>query len=305
MTLDNPQGVIPMDAPPQLRSQRTQLGAELRRLRKLAGVSGREIGRRTGMSQATVSRIELGTTAPALPQVDAWCSALDTDSRTRSRLRAEAELALNEVDPLSAVAASGLVPLQEDVRQLEATTNDLRNFQLSHVPGLLQTPEYAREVLGLSLPGLAADLDEAVALRVARQAVMADPRRHFGFVMTEGALTWQPASGPPGLLRGQLDRIVALAGLASIDVGIIPASAPMHALPRCPFVIYDDRDTGHQPFVILELPHAALYASDPGDVEIYRKQYDAMRRSAVTGREALALVRAIAQRLTDGSLRAG
>ncbi|MGW4247460.1 helix-turn-helix domain-containing protein, partial [Nocardia sp. NPDC004722] len=39
---------------------RQQLGAELRRLRDIAGISGRELAKRVGISQSTLSRIEAG-----------------------------------------------------------------------------------------------------------------------------------------------------------------------------------------------------------------------------------------------------
>ena len=54
---------------------RQQLGAQLHRLRDLAGVSGRELAPQVGISQSTLARIEAGDRAPSLPEVIAWCIA--------------------------------------------------------------------------------------------------------------------------------------------------------------------------------------------------------------------------------------
>jgi transcriptional regulator with XRE-family HTH domain len=281
------------ELPQSPRARGAQLGAELRRLRRLAGKSGREIARSTGMSQTLVSRIERGATIPSLPQVSAWADAIDAADDARAYLAALAESALNEVESFRNAPADGVAPLQEDVRQQEASTRALLNFQSSHVPGLLQTEDYARSVMRVVLAEPPADLDTAVAVRMARQSVLAEPGKRFEFLMTEAAVRWVPADTEPGMLAAQLSRIIGLAELPNISVGVIPSGAPMWALTRCPFVLYDDRLPGHQPFVIIEAMHAAIYAVDPADVDKYRAEMAALRRSALMGAEAADFLRAL------------
>jgi hypothetical protein len=45
---------------------------------------------------------------------------------------------------------SGLAAVQDSVRDLEATTRVVRNFQPGIIPGLLQTAEYARRIMALT-----------------------------------------------------------------------------------------------------------------------------------------------------------
>ncbi|MGH3906989.1 MAG: helix-turn-helix domain-containing protein, partial [Pseudonocardiaceae bacterium] len=54
--------------PPQLR----RLGLELRGLRRDAGLTGQQLAERVGLSQSTVSRIELGQTVPSVSDVEQW-----------------------------------------------------------------------------------------------------------------------------------------------------------------------------------------------------------------------------------------
>jgi hypothetical protein len=58
--------------------------------------------------------------------------------------------------------------------------------------------------------------------------------------------------------------------------------------------LYEDRENDRPAFVAMETPHASLDASDPADVDLYRRELARFRESAVFGDDALALVRAIA-----------
>ena len=75
------------------------------------------------------------------------------------------------------------------------------------MPGLLQTPEYARYRLSESLEeiGAADDVDEAVGARMQRQQVLYRPGKRFNFVITEAVLRYRLC--PPEALAGQLDRL--------------------------------------------------------------------------------------------------
>jgi transcriptional regulator with XRE-family HTH domain len=275
------------------RTQRARLGAELRRVRTLAGLSGRQIAEATGLSQPTVSRIERGESVPSLREVIAWADAAEVGTDRKALILGMAEAAVNEVTTLRVRLGNGLAAVQEDVRSLEATARTLRNFQPGIIPGLLQTAGYARRILALADD--TADTGSAVAARLARQEILHEPGRSFEFLLTEAALRYRP--GPREVLTAQLDHLAAVVTLETISFGVIPADAEMHAITRCGFILYEDRIDAQPPFAIVETPHASLYANDPADVEVYRDQLAAFRQSAVYGAEALDIVRHIAHPL--------
>lgn len=274
----------------EIRPQLTRLGGELRRVRMLAGLSGRAIADAVGISQATVSRIERGASVPSLRELTAWADVTGVSEDRRALLLGLGEAAVNEVTPLRDRLGGGLAGVQESVRELEATARTLRNFQPGFIPGLLQTAPYARSILTLASPG--ADIAAAVAARLSRQLILHEPDRSFEFLMTESALRYRP--GPRSIRAAQLDHLAAVVTLDTVSFGVIPADAEMHAITRCGFVIYEDRIDGLPPFVIAETPHASVYANDPADIAVYREQLAAFRESAVYGDEALAIVRRIA-----------
>ena len=277
------------------QAHRTRLGEELRRLRVLAGLSGAQVAVAAGVSQSTISRIERGDAVPTLAQVNAWADAARAGEERRIMLLSLAEAAVNEVITHRERLTGGLAAVQDTVHDLERTARTLRHFQPCIIPGLLQTAEYARRILTFADPS--ADIGQAIAARMARQRLLYEPDRSFEFLLTEAALRSRP--GPEHVLTAQLDHLAAVVTLETISFGVIPAGAEMHAIPRCAFILYEDRMDDRPPFAFVETPHASLSASDPPDVQIYRDQLEAFRRSAVYGPDAISIVRAIAHPLTS------
>ena len=294
--------------PGEPRAQRGQLGAELRRVRMLAGLSGRQLARAAGLSQSAVSRAERGESVLSLPEVTAWADAAGVSGDRRAVLLALAEAAVNEVATFRLRLRGGLAAAQDSVGDLEASARVVRNFQPGIIPGLLQTADYARRIMALADTGHDGGLAAAVAARLARQQALHDPARSFEFVMTEAALRYRPGAPdilaiPDGwpaaalteqALTGQLDHLAAVVTAQTISFGVIPADAEMHAITRCGFILYEERTGGQPPVAVIETPHAALTASDPADIALYRDQLARLRQSAVYGADALGIVRSIA-----------
>jgi transcriptional regulator with XRE-family HTH domain len=271
---------------------REYLGAELSRLRRLAGISGRDLAARIGISQPKVSRIETGAGVPTLPEVHAWVAEVGADEDTRERLVRLTEAAYTTSQPWRSALRGGRSHLQDDVRAIETTARTVRVCQTSVIPGLLQTAEYARRLFPLVTAGMSAhDHAAAVSGRLRRQEALYDEAKRFEFLITEAALRWTPG-GPPAVIAAQLARLESVATLPNVWVGLLPFDTPTR--PWDSFVIFDDRDDEQDPIVDLELLHAELTVSDPRDVAVYREQYARWREVALTGDQGLGLLRRIA-----------
>lgn len=276
-------------------AQRERLGTELRRVRRLAGLAGRDMARQIGASQAHVSRVEAGKAVPTLPQVRAWAAAADVPEEARPALVALTEAALNEFDSWQARDGAQLAAMQRDVGGLEAEAGVSRHFQPAIVPGLLQTAEYARRVLAITDIRGWGDHAAAVAARMERQQILYQPGRRFEFLLTEAAIRLR--IGPPHVMRGQTARIRSAMSLENVDIGIVPLGEDAKVIPWCAFHLYDDLPDGQLPFVTMEIPHGRLTVSDPADVAVYAEQIEAIRQAAAHGTEAEGLLD-----LIDGSL---
>src|SRR5271154_1259213 len=175
------------EEPGVLLGKRRRLGAELRRLREQAGLSGRQLAEQVGVSQSKVSRIESGAALPSLPQVASWAAAVGAPEPATRKVLGLAEAAYAGVDAWDA-AMTGRAGLQPEFQEVEDRSRVLLVYEPTLVPGLLQTAGYARRVFTMFDPAYAAsDIPGVVADRMDRQVALYDPAREFGFLITEAA----------------------------------------------------------------------------------------------------------------------
>lgn len=274
------------DIPRPLR----RLGLALRGLRLDARLTGNQLAELTGLSQSTISRIELGQAMPSLADIDGWARVTGASRERQDELRELAEAAAVETISWSRATRRGLPELQKDVRELEATSAVILNFQPTIVPGLLQTADYARRLVTSGYPAGRPDIAAAVTARLDRQAILYDDSRRLEFVIAEGALRWR--LGPPQTMITQLDRVASLATLPNVTIGVIPQVAEVPAWHVHGFAILDERSAG-PPLVRVETLTTGLSISDPDAVERYRQAFRMLREAAVFGDQAAALIRAL------------
>jgi transcriptional regulator with XRE-family HTH domain len=275
--------------PGSRKARRAALGAELRRLRQLASISQYEISQALNVNPATVSRIESGGRPVSLPDLRSWAKVIGASGDVLEHLEWMAEQALTESVPMDDVRAAGAPAIQRDIYQrLELPSRYIAAWCPSYLTGLLQTREYARRVYGLIKPP--EEVEAAVAARLARQQVLYEAGHRLEFILAETALRWR--TGKPDFLRPQLDRLIDLAAYPNVEIRVIPSDADMMVPPLGEFVLYDERDEG--PLVGVETLHGDI---ETGDAQPYREELGRLRRSALSGDEAIAFIRDLARRL--------
>lgn len=127
----------------------------------------------------------------------------------------------------------------KDLIGFEAEATALYNYEPLLVPGLAQTPDYARAILEGTHDGLSeAELDTLVASRMGRQVVLGRAQVHL--LIDEGAL--RRNLGRPAMMRAQLQHLGALSSRANILVQVVPFDAPAHPGLEGPFVRLDFLD---------------------------------------------------------------
>jgi transcriptional regulator with XRE-family HTH domain len=273
--------------------QRFRLGEALRELRRAADLTGEQLATELGVSQSKVSRIELGQSVPAAVDVERWTAVTGAPAEQTAHLLELAERAGTEAVAWRRGLRGGLVGLQQETAALEASAQLIRSFHPVLVPGLLQTPAYAKAVFTAAHPAGRADVAEAVAARMNRQAILYEETRRYEFVLAEAGLRWR--LGPTDLLLGQLDRLGVVATLPNVSLGIIPLAAELHAWHSHGFVIFAERDG--ESVVHVETLTSALNVHEPVGVTAYQEAFDRLQGSAVVGAEARALLERIAKDL--------
>jgi transcriptional regulator with XRE-family HTH domain len=171
--------------------RRRKLGEELRRLRLDAGLTSRDAGRLAGWHQSKVSRIETGASGVKAADVTLLLEVYGVgDTQLRSLL----ETLAGAADGAGSGwwhAFRGLIPPEyRDFISLEANACVARTLETSVVPGLLQTPDYARAVTRAALEELPVEsVNSLVEVRIARQSVLrAERPLQLSAVLDEAAL---------------------------------------------------------------------------------------------------------------------
>ena len=183
--------------------------------------------------------------------------------------------------------------------ELEAKTGLLSNYQPAAIPGLLQTPAYARRTLIAGPDGVPPDIGQRVIDRIDRQRVLYDESKLFRFVIPEAVLRW-PYGPPddPAVLdehREQLARVEWAAERPNVTVGILPL-APVPVWRTAGFVIFDDVEDG-EPQVHLEWLTRPYNIFEPEQVEMCRQAFSNLLGASATGEEVRRLITAAATEL--------
>ncbi|WP_431933664.1 helix-turn-helix domain-containing protein [Nonomuraea jabiensis] len=258
------------------------LGELLRRLRRDAGLTGKDLAQRAQVAQPTISRIETGQLLPTPETVERLVAALGLDEAGRAELDALLVRLRDEVSRLKGGLAGREAANAARVR----AGRRLTSFQSAVIPALLQTADCARLALAVGRDVEEGDAAKAAAVRVEAQSVLFDSAREFSFLLTEGAVRTWP--GPPSLMLAQLDRLVTVATLSHVTLGVVPWSVQVPTFPLHGFTIYDDTVS------VIESLTGDLTLTGPDELAAHVETFEAFAGVAVYGDELRKLLESIA-----------
>ncbi|MGW0911924.1 helix-turn-helix domain-containing protein [Streptomyces sp. NPDC002784] len=278
--------------------RRRKLGAELRALRAGAGLTSGEAARLVGWHQSKVSRIETGASGVKPADVrlllDAYAVA---DSQLRELL-----LVLAGSDDGAGrhhwwhAYRGVLPPTYRDFISLESQASAMRTLETSVVPGLLQTPEYAREVTRAAVGGLDETderLDTLVEVRLARQDVLrGEPPLELSAVLDEAVLHRE--IGGPGVMARQLWQLVEAGRLPQVRLQVLPFTAGAHIGVTGPFVIFSFSRTSDLDVVVLDHLTSSLYLERKEDLQAYTEAFTTLQIHALSPEESLDYIAGLA-----------
>jgi transcriptional regulator with XRE-family HTH domain len=264
------------------------LAAILHRLREDSGMSTYQLAEALGWSQSRVTRIERGRIAATAEDVEAWAGATRAPGHVRDELSELAYEAWTHTRSWRTSHRRGLAARQREMSELERSCTLLRQFQPEAIPGLLQSPSYARHLLIMADITGQCDIDAAVTARMERQQVLREQGRQFEYVLVEGALRWRP--GPAEIMAEQRDYLLATARLPSVSIAVIPFDQQARAPYIHPFTIYD---TPGAPLVLTEQYTGETFISDTRDIAVYQRTFDLLRESALAADRTAGFIRSV------------
>ena len=270
--------------------RRRKLGAELRALRASAALTSGEAARLVGWHQSKVSRIETGASGVKPADVrlllDAY-GVTDADLRELLLVLAGSDEGGGSGRHHWWHAYRGVLPpTYRDFISLESQASAMRTLETSVVPGLLQTPEYARAVTRAAVDGLDDErLDALVEVRLARQDVLrAERPLELSAVLDEAVLRREV--GGPEVMTRQLRRLLEAARLPQVCLQVLPFTAGAHVGITGPFVIFSFSSTSDLDVVVLDHLTSSLYLERKEDLEAYTEAFNTLQGHALSPEES-------------------
>ncbi|MGW1792065.1 helix-turn-helix domain-containing protein [Streptomyces tubercidicus] len=187
----------------------------------------------------------------------------------------------------------------ERILEAEKRAKSIEDWCPTLIPGLLQTPTYARAVVRATHPlELDAKVEETTEARVARSALFEKDHKTPMYWVILPEYVWRCPILPPEEMSDQLVQIAELARRRRIVPQVLPWNCGPHPLMVGLTKIMTFPDA--PPLVYLESQHSGVTLDDPALVEDYRKSYDLLRATALPPVESLAIIEDAAEDFRNG-----
>jgi len=272
---------------PEVRSptvRRRELGTLLRALRTGKGLTVEQVAARLLCSPSKVSRMETGHGAATPRDIRDLCDLYSvTDEAERDRLMRLAREGKQQGWWQSYELSQFAVYVG-----LEADAVAIQRYQSTIIPGLLQTPEYARAMHEVVIPKLAPErIDEYIEVRMTRQRLLTqNPALHFWVVLDEAVL--HRTVGGPGVMSAQLDHLIEVTNLPNVTMQVIPYDAGAHPAMDSTFSMLNFANSVPS-VVYIEGLVGWIYVDNPQDIARYRQVFERLCDIALSPVESIEL----------------
>lgn len=275
-----------------------ELGAELRRRRELAGYNGLEMSRRLGWSPTQISRVETGARYITPADVAIYLSSCGVP---RDDMDPILELA-REVRNDYRFKSHG-EKLPDELTTLifhETTAATIDGFELTVVPGLLQTEDYIRELLRETGQYSGASMEFRVQARIDRQGLLrkSEPPWCTFFIHENGL---RMPVGSRRIMQDQLLQLTFLAAWQRCRIRVVPIAAGPRGLANSPFQLMGYAD--HGAVVNVEQESASVFLDSSEHVDHFRRVLARLDHAALDegqSRQFLAELASEFERAEDG-----
>ena len=270
--------------------RRLRLAAELRALRTQGGLTHEQLAKKTGQSRAQISRLENGHGADQ-DDVMKILDALGVDGHRWTQIMTIAREA-GERGWWESNKAMGA--RQALYANLEAGATTIREFQVAFLPGLLQTPDFARarvEAERLTGP-VSFEPESAIEARNGRQRMLNRPGGPtYEVIIDEVAV--RRGAAPPEVVKAQLYHIaMTVNGRPRVTVRVLPIDTVIdgYSVPRSAFSIYTFSDPGDPTVVAVDTVTDDLLLTDEQAVKRYDELYGRLHDAAFSVDDSLDLL---------------
>ncbi|GAB3432479.1 helix-turn-helix transcriptional regulator [Actinophytocola sediminis] len=267
-------------------------------MRRQARLTGKALAESLAWQASKISKIENGKQAPTDDDIRAWTRETNTEHETESLLASLHTLEVQHSE-WKRVLKAGMVSHQLELSRQDEQTKLYRSFEPAVVPGLLQTPEFARALFSRAVvvhrtPN---DVNDAVVKRMQRQEMLYRTGKAFHFVITEATLRNRLCAVE--IMLGQLDRLISLTSLRNVRIGVIGYETQYIVDPRHGFMMYNSD------LVKIETYSAELNLRQLHEIELYTATFEKLAAVASYGAAARAIIHRVIADLSSSQIEDG
>lgn len=277
-----------MDHSPTVRGRR--LMREVKRLRESSGMSSDEAARRLDFSKSKLYRIENGKSRIDADDLEDMLDLYDVRSPDRDALVVLGRDSRRRGwwTTYKDVFTGSYVGLEYEAARIQVASHI--------VPGLFQTPEYARAVIAETRPALDADeVERRVAARFARQQAVLhrDNAPDIHVVLDEAAL--HRRVGGEEVMMQQLAGLAKASAQPGITIQVLPFAAGASAALEGDFVILAFPDPEDPPVAYAEGLFGDLYLESKEELDRYSLAWTHLLDKALSPAESAAMISELLQ----------
>jgi transcriptional regulator with XRE-family HTH domain len=265
--------------------RRRELGALLRALRNERGLTVEQVAASLLCSPSKVSRMETGHGAATPRDIRDLCELYEVTSEAKR----DQLMSLARAGKLSGWWQGYDLDYFATYVGLEAEASRISYFQSTIVPGLLQTPAYARAMHEAGIPEISPErIDQLIEVRLTRQRLLVhEPPVRLDAVLDEAVL--HRLVGGAEVMAGQLDQLIELSRKPNVCMQVIPYSAGAHPAMDSTFNILDFAGAVSS-VVYVEGLVGWIYVERPADVNRYQQVFEHLRNVALSPQESIELI---------------
>ena len=267
------------------RVRRRRLGIELRQLREEAELTIEQVAARLEVSDSKISRIENGQVSATPRDVRDMATLYGVTGQRMENLKQLAR-ETREKPWWSEYSDLGL-----GFVEYEAEASTILMFSPMILPGLFQTPDYAREIIrGIRYDLPPQEIERRVEFRMKRQAHLAEetPPPKLWAVIDEVILCRM--IGNPMIMHHQLKSLVETARLPHVTLQLLPFAGGAHPGLDGPFILIRFLEPTDRDMVYFEHTDSEHYLDEPGAVSLYLSLFDQIRAAALKPDDTLKLL---------------
>jgi transcriptional regulator with XRE-family HTH domain len=266
---------------------RKEIGRRLRVARNEADLSLIEAAKELEIAPSSLSRFENGTGPVTIHLVRSMMDAYDR------RLDDVLEL-VRQARTRGWWKQYGIS--DKDFVALETGANRISNYELTFVPGLLQTADYAQALFESSTKARTQEwIANRLAVRLSRQERLTDDEHPLELDAVVHEFVLRYPVGGPAVMRTQLEHLTLIAELPSVSLRVLPASVVSNESMGGGFTILDFPTAG-QPSIAYSLHALGDERQDKSEqVEPARLLFNHLRSLALGPTESVSLIDRVAE----------